>query len=303
MRRFFSTLLPALVLACGTGDDSPGGAGSAPGVDAGAAAADATERVDAASQIIDAAGVAHVLSTPPTRIISLVPSATETLVAIGATASIIARTDFDELTEVAGLPSIGAGLQPNLEAILAQGPDLVIYFHGSSDEATPRRLSEAGIRAFGVRPDRIEDVRRIILDMGRLTNRTGSAEALLAEMDSVMADVSAQVQGLPRVRTVFSMGGDPPWVAGPGSYVSELITAAGGENVFSDIAGLYSPASLEEFLVRDIDVVLMGPEGEMADRISALPVRRLPGFVSLPGPRLHLAARAIAEALHPEVFR
>lgn len=295
MKCFPTWLLPLCVLACADAGDSPG-------TEAGAESAGDTSEIPT-GVITDAAGVAHIPSAPPTRIISLVPSATESLVAIGATDLLIARTDFDELTEVAQLPSIGAGLQPNLEAILAQGPDLVIYFFGSSDEATPRRLSEAGIRAFGVRPDRIEDVRRIILDLGRLTNHTENAEALLSEMDSAMAEVSARIRGLPRVRTLFSLGGDPPWVAGPDSYVSELITAAGGENVFSDIGALYSPTSLEEFLVREIDVVLMGPDGEISDRIRSLPVQRLPAFVGLPGPRLHLAARAIAEALHPDVFR
>jgi cobalamin transport system substrate-binding protein len=253
--------------------------------------------------VIDAAGVAHQITAPPTRIISLVPSATETLIAIGATERILARTDFDDFAEVSALPSIGAGLQPNLEAILAQNPDLVIYFYGSSDEATPRRLSEAGIRAFGVRPDGVEDVRQIIRDLGNITGRTESADSLLTELDRTMEEVTVRIQGLPRVRTVFSLGGDPPLVAGPDSYVSELIALAGGENVFADIEGLYSPASLEEFLVREIDVVLMGPHDEASDRIGALPIRRLPASVEIPGPRLHLAARAIAEALHPEAFR
>lgn len=303
MKHFLATLLPLIALACGDSSGAPRSDSARPD-----AHPDSTVTSELISQptiepIIDAAGVAHVVSPHPTRIISLVPSATETLVAIGARELIIARTDFDEMDEVSGLPSIGAGLQPNLEAILALDPDLVIYFYGSSDEATPRRLSQAGIRAFGVRPDRIHDVRRIILDLGRLTGRTANADALLAGMDSVMAQVSERIRGLPTVRTVFSLGGDPPWVAGPDSYISELITAAGGENVFSDISGLYSPASLEEFLVREIDVILMGPHGEMSGRVGALPIRRLPAFIEVPGPRLHLAARAIAQALHPDAFR
>jgi cobalamin transport system substrate-binding protein len=297
MKRLLIALLPVLgvlSLACADTTQSTGRTESEP---------DPAGTTEAGVQIIDAAGVTHRITTTPTRIISLVPSVTETLVAIGATETILARTDFDELAELSQLPSIGAGLQPNLEAILAQGPDLVIYFYGSSDESTPRRLSESGIRAFGVRPDGVDDVRRIIKDLGTLTGRTTNAQALLAEWDRTMEEVSARIRGLPATSTVFSLGGDPPWVAGPDSYMSELITLAGGVNVFADVTGLYGPVSMEELLVRDIDVVLMGPHGEASERLGGIPVQRLPAFVEIPGPRLHLAARAIAEALHPDAFR
>jgi cobalamin transport system substrate-binding protein len=298
MNRLLLTLLPVVSLACTGGADRPDSTDPRqPSV------GEAEQPATGSDRIVDAAGVSHMFPAPPTRIISLIPSVTETLVAIGATELILARTDFDDLPEIAGLPSIGAGLQPNLEAILEQGPDLVVYFSGSSDEATPRRLGEAGIRTFAVRPDRMNDVRKSIRDLGQITNRSTEAAALLLEMDSTMAAVMQSVRGLPGVRTVFSLGGDPPWVAGPNSYVSELITAAGGVNVFSDIDALYGPASLEEFLIREIDVVLMGPEAEASDRIGSITVRRLPAYVALPGPRLHLAARAIAEALHPAAFK
>jgi len=253
--------------------------------------------------VVDAAGVEHSTLERPTRIISLVPSATETLVRIGASAELVARTDFDDLEAVRSLPSIGMGLQPNLEAILSHAPDLVVYFHGESDEATPRRLREAGIRAFGIRPDRIEDVREIVTDLGALTHREEQAAQLLAEMDDGLRDIADRVAGRPTVRTVFAMGGEPPWVAGPGSYVDELIRAAGGENVFADVEALYGPVSVEAFLVRDIEVVLAGPAAQFPETIEQLGIARLPDFIDLPGPRLHEAAEAVARALHPEAFR
>jgi len=255
------------------------------------------------STVVDAAGVEHATNQRPERIISLVPSTTETLVALGATDAIVARTDFDELEAVRELPSIGIGLQPNLEAILSHSPDLVIYFHGESDETTPRRLRDAGVRAFAVRPDRIEDVRENIADLGRLTHREEPAAQLLARIDAGLREVAERVAGRETVRTVFTMGGEPPWVAGPGSYVDQLIRAAGGENVFSDVEALYGPVGVEAFLVREIDIVLAEPGADLPEPVSQIGVARLPDFIDLPGPRLHEAARAIAEALHPEAFR
>ena len=245
----------------------------------------------------------HPTGERPERIISLVPSATETLVAIGAADAIVARTDYDELEAVRHLPSIGMGLQPNLEAILSHSPDLVIYFHGESDETTPRRLREAGVRAFAVRPDRVEDVRKIVTDLGSLTHREEAAARLLDRIDAGLREVGERVAGRETVRTVFIMGGEPPWVAGPGSYVDQLIRAAGGENVFADVEALYGPVSVEAFLVRDIDVVLAEPGSTLPEPIDEMEVQRLPDYIDLPGPRLHEAALAIARALHPEAFR
>jgi len=290
VNRILAGLLTVVSLAC---TDSPETLDQVP---------ESNQAAGEAGSVRDAAGVDHVPTTLPARIISLVPSATETLVAIGAIDLIVARTDYDELPELSGLPSIGAGLQPNLEAILAQAPDLVIYFYGASEETTPRRLRDAGIQTFGVRPDRIEDVRKTITDLGAITGHLKEATTLLSDLDASLAEVSARIAGLPRVQVVFTLGEDPPWVAGPGSYISELITVAGGDNVFADVGSLYGPASLEQFLVREIDIVLTTSEGELPEQISRLGVIRLPAFVEVPGPRLHLAASAIARALHPDVF-
>jgi iron complex transport system substrate-binding protein len=265
--------------------------------------ADGTRTSGTASVVTDAAGIEHPVSASPQRIVSLVPSATETLLALGQHARLVARTDYDVIDELAALPSVGGGLQPNLEAILAADPDLVIYFLGESDESTPRRLAEAGVGVFAVRPDGVDDVRAQIRALGALTGARPEADAMLAAMDGALAEIRDRIGDRAPVRTVFTLGGEAPWVAGPGTYVDELIRAAGGENVFSDLGELYAPVSAEEFLSREIDVVLVTPGTAMPERMLTGVLHEVPAFVQLPGPRLAEAAAAIARILHPEAFR
>jgi iron complex transport system substrate-binding protein len=113
-------------------------------------------------------------------------------------------------------------------------------------------------------------------------------------LDSVRAASSTG----PKLRVVYVLGGAPPWVAGPGTYLDELIRLAGGVNVFSDLGSLYAAVSPEEFIARDIDVVLLS-EGAAFDRDLAHGARILDvgSWVEVPGPAVTDAARTIARLL------
>lgn len=254
--------------------------------------------------LVDAAGVTHDVETAPVRIVSLVPSATAVLVALGASPHLAGRTDYDTIQAIASVPSVGGGLQPNLEAVVSLRPDLVIRFHGPSDPGTPDELNRLGIAHYAVRPDGIEDVRRIIHEMGALTGRAHQADSLVARMDAELADVQARVAALPPVRTVFLLGGSPPFVAGPGTFIHELIRIAGGVNVFADLNDLYAPVSPEQIVARGADVFLT-MHGSTLDPVlvGRTPVREVGAGVQLPGPNLGAAAREVAWALHPETLR
>jgi len=251
----------------------------------------------------DANGRELTFRTPPQRIISLIPSASEIMVALGAGSLLVGRTDFDTSPSVTHLPSVGGGLHPNLEAIVALEPDLVIRFAGESDPATPIRLDDLGIPHMALRPDGIRDIRGSILTLGTLAQRVEEAEALLEGIDTTLAEIRARVGGRPRVRVGYLLGGTPPWVAGPGSYIEELLELAGGTNVFSDLTGLYGPVNEEIFLVREIDL-LLAPEGvEVSFPERGIPLRRVSPSLEIPGPDLAQNAWALARILHPEAFR
>ena len=253
--------------------------------------------------IKDASGSSLVFQSPPTRIVSLVPSATRTLQALGAQRLLVGRTEYDTGSALAYLPSVGRGLEPSLETLVALKPDLVIRFAGESDPSTPSRLDDLGVRHLAIRLDRIADVRTLFGDLGALTGSEGRAEKLVAEMDSTLHEIQQRVKGRPLVRVAYILGGNPPLVAGPGTFIDELLTAAGGENVFSDLHALYGPVSPEEFLVREVDLFLAPEGGEIfLPSIRRALVRVSPGL-ELPGPDLAQAAWHLAGLLHPTVFR
>ena len=251
--------------------------------------------------VVDAAGRAHPAGVPPGRLLSLVPSATETLVALGAGDLLVGRTDHDTEPAVAGLPSVGGGLQPDLETLLSLRPDMVVRFAGPSDPGTPERLDAAGIPHFAVRPDGVADVRAMIEGLGALVARRDEAAALVARIDERLADVRDRVAGRAPVRVAYLLGGSPPWVAGPGTFIHELMETAGGVNVFGDLGDLYAPVSVEELLARDVDLFVVAAGAELDPRVrGGVPVREAPEGLETPGPDLGASAEAMARLLHPD---
>ena len=254
-------------------------------------------------QIQDASGRTVVFPEFPTRIVSLIPSASLTLEALGAGNLLVGRTDYDTTASLAHLPSVGAGLHPSLESLVFLEPDLVIRFAGATDSSTPARLDGMGIPHIGIRPDGIADVRMIIRMLGQVTGRDESADSILADLDEGLADIRRRIEGRPPVRVAYVLGGTPPWVVGAETYIGELLELAGGTNVFEDLGALYGPVSLEEFLVREIDLVLTPEGGEITLPTSELILRRVSPDLEIPGPHLARSARELAAILHPEAFR
>ncbi len=253
-------------------------------------------------EVVDDSGARHRFDTPPTRIVSLVPSATETLLALGMGEHLVGRTDYDRLLELAELPSVGGGLQPNLEVLVSLDPDLVVRFEGESDRVTADRLSDLGIPHFAIQPDGIADVQSSIRRLGAITGTRNAADSILAAIQQALDEVAARVESLPRRKVIYLMGGEPPWVAGPGTYIHELMAAGGADNVFGDLEGLYGPISLEQLITRDVDLILVS-EGGVPRQVSEVEHAPVPSWVEVPGPRLGEAARTIARLIHPDAFR
>lgn len=254
---------------------------------------------DAAITVVDATGTERHLQGPAERIVSLVPSATNTLRALGVEARLVGRTDFDGELWAKDLPSVGGGLQPNLEEIVALHPDLVVRFAGEQDARTPARLDDLGITHFAIRPDRLEDVYASITQLGALTGSEEAAAILVAGIRAELDALRSAVASRPRLRTVYVLGGTPPWVAGSGTYIDDVVSLSGGDNVFSDLGSLYGSVSPEQMRARDIDVVLVS---SAADFDSALApnarIVEIGGTLEIPGPGTAEAAWLLAELLH-----
>lgn len=254
---------------------------------------------DAGIALTDAEGRRILLPRPASRIVSLVPSAAQTLHALGAEELLVARTDHDTATWMLALPSVGGGLLPSLEAIVAAKPDLVIRFAGPQDTRTPSALDGLGIPHLAIRPDRIADVLETTRLLGAATGRAAAADSVARSIESGLDSVRAAFAGRAPVAVAYVLGGDPPWVAGPGTYIQELLETAGGRNAFEDLGSLYAAVSVEEFVARRIDVILTPDAGRLDPRVTAgSRVIELGDALELPGPGVAAAARRVASLLH-----
>ena len=281
-----------------------------------AACARAPERAPAAgAALVDDFGDTLALAAPPARIVSLNPTTTEILFALGAGPRVVGRSRWDLWPDSARLvPEAGDGIRPNVEAVLARRPDLVMLYASNDNRAAAERFRAAGVATWAIKVDSIAEFARAVEQVGRITGDTARArltrDTVLRALDSVRAATRGRT---PRA-VVWHVWDEPLIVIGGGSYMNELVEIAGGRNVFAD-AGEPSPqVSMEEILRRDPDAVLAGPDG--ARRLSNDPIwRTLPAvrerrilvvdtvLVGRPSVRLGEAARSLARLLHPDSAR
>jgi iron complex transport system substrate-binding protein len=233
--------------------------------------------------------------------VSLVPSFSGILLALDAGERIVGRTDFDTAAVLSQLPSVGNGLQPSVETIVSLRPDVVLAFGGASDPDTRRRLNELGIPVVGLAADGIEEVLEVVRSLGVLVHREAVADSLIRETRRELEEVRTRTASRPRVRAILLIGGTPPWVAGPGSYMDQLLDIAGGENVFGDLDSAFGPVSPELLATRPFDLVLAGPRTELPPGLAGAPRGELPPGIEIPGPGMAESARALAGILHPDL--
>ncbi|HEX6036963.1 helical backbone metal receptor, partial [Longimicrobium sp.] len=227
------------------------------------------------------------------------------------------RTDFDTDSALASLPSVGGGLDPSLETLASLRPDLVISFETQGDAALRTRLRELGIPVYGLAAQDTADVFRALANLGTLAGRRTQADSVAASVRAELDAVRRSVAGRPAPSVVYVAWVDPPMVAGPSTFLSELVRVAGGRPAFEDMKQEWPQVSVEEIVSRRPQVVVI-PSGAGAE-FSADALRTTPGWreltarpgtrvaevpvavVNRPGPRLGEAARALRDALHPEL--
>ena len=182
-------------------------------------------------ETMDDFGNTIIFENPPERIISLAPSNTEILFAIGAGDKVVGVTTYDDYPEeFLDIEKIGDFNGINLERIIELEPDLVInYGDGVTEEN--ERLIEAGIQIAGFEPESIEEITDTILRIGEITGHKQEALDLVDEMTSKEAELLARIEGLESKTVFYEIWHEPLMAAGPGSFIDELIAIAGGENV------------------------------------------------------------------------
>jgi len=252
------------------------------------------------------------------RIVSLAPSVTETLFAIGAGAQVVGVSQYCDYPPAARkLPRVGTFLTPNIEAIAALRPTLVIGPLTSADLREMRALRAMGITTVAVgSDDSIAQIEHSIWQIGNQTGRSGAARRLLAEIRLRMRSTQERLNGRP-VRSVLMVVGHQPMVAvGRGTYLDELLALARGANIADASAQAWPRLSLEYVIASRPDVILdgqMGTDPSTPDsfwlKYSSIPAvknHRVYGYPEdptlHPGPRIGSTLEILARLIHPEAF-
>ncbi len=192
----------------------------------------------------------------PARIISLSPTNTEILFAIGAGNRVVGVTEYCNYPEEAKeKPVIGGVSTVSIEKVVALDPDLVLGDELNGKE-TFGRLEELNITVVGLNPVNISEIMDDIMLVGRITGEETNATALIANMTQRMEEIKNKTRDVKRPTVAQVTWHDPIWVAGGGTVQNELIKIAGGENAFSDIKD-WDTVSLEEFIDRNPDVIIV----------------------------------------------
>jgi iron complex transport system substrate-binding protein len=254
------------------------------------------------------------LPHPPRRILSLVPSATETIIALGAGDRLVGRTRYDRDTLLAGLPVVGGGLDPNLETIVGLAPELVVTWSSDKRAETRHRLDAAGIPTLNLSLQDTTDAFRAITLLGDALDIPAHATRLLRQLRDSMSDTRRLAAAEERRRVFYVVYNDPPMTMGPATFIAQMLDLAGGENVFADAAMNWPTVSLEQIVRRDPDLVVL-PVGEMPARTLDR-LRTEPGWrdlravkrgcvvhveadvVNRPGPNIARAAEQLRTAIH-----
>jgi iron complex transport system substrate-binding protein len=258
--------------------------------------------------LVDDAGDTAVVTAPARRIASLIPATTELLFAIGAGGAVVGRTTWcDYPARALKVQSLGDGISPNLEAILATRPDLVLLYNSTRNADAATRLRAARIPALRLNTDGLADVGRVARLLGRATGHERGADSVATAFDTALAAASLR-PGPVAPKVLLLVWEQPPMTIGLGSFLSELVERAGGDNVFGDIASSSAPVSIEAVSARDPDLILTAAAGpaSIADRpewqvVRAVRERRFLHIKGTeydrPGPRSPGAIRALAARL------
>lgn len=264
------------------------------------------------------------LAAPAKRIVSLAPSNTEILFALGLGAQVVGVDDFSDYpSEAKKLPSVGGSMgKYNLEAITALKPDLVLAAEINTPEQV-KAIQDLGLIVFYLsNPQTLEGMLTSLQIVARLGGVEGKAnelaQSLQARIDAVKSKISAATQKPTVYYELDATDPGKPYTAGPGTFVDNLISLAGGQNIAADMTSPWGQISSEQIIARNPDIILLG---DAAYGVTPESVGQRPGFsainavknaqvltfddnlVSRPTARLVDGLETLAKLIHPDLFK
>jgi iron complex transport system substrate-binding protein len=254
----------------------------------------------------------------PQRIVSLAPSLTETLFALGAGNRVIGVTEFcDYPAEVKTKTKVGGMINPNIERLVALRPDLTLLTKEGNRRETLEALERLGIPVYVVETARLESISRTLRDLGRVIGEAAAGEALAGDLDRRIAAVRAAVRGQAPRRALFLVWLQPLVTVGHETFLDDLMESAGALSVSRSQSQPWPKMSVEEILRQDPEYILVPQSNDFSPTREDL--SRVPGWRELsavrndhilylneaiqrPGPRIGEMLESLARLLHPEAF-
>jgi iron complex transport system substrate-binding protein len=274
-----------------------------------------TQGTDAFSvTVTDDSGREVTIESEPQRIVSLAPANTEIVAAVGLLDRLVGVSSADDYPpEVSGIAVVGDFSGPNLEAVAAAKPELVLATGGIQADVVGQ-LEDLGAAVVVVDPADLESLFASIEMVGAVTGSRNAATDVVSSMRDELDEIAGVVANATPVPVFLEIAQDPLFTAGPGTLLHDLITTAGGANVVTEEG--YVAYSVEQLVAED-PVVYLATRGSMSNPedlqsrtgysgITAVRTGRVyvldDNLVSRPGPRVVDGVRQIAEALHPDLF-
>jgi len=263
--------------------------------------------------VFDDLGRLVAINGTPQRIVSLAPSNTEILFALGLGEKMVGVTDWcDYPPEALEKEKVGGYDTPDIEKIVALNPDLILVAYGTSMDVI-NTLVGLGLTVFGIKTTDLDDLLNDIKTIGEITDKELEAYALTSEMENRIQAVTNQTEELEERPSVFYIvWHDPLWTAGSETFIHELIEKAGGVNICQNLTG-YTTISIEEVVACNPEVIitsewsfewaqnetlLEGTDARQYDRV----YQGDDDLVQRPGPRLVEGLEWFAYFIHPEIF-
>ncbi len=271
--------------------------------------------------IKDALGFVVILSRPPQRIVSMAPSITEILFAVGAGDEVVGVTEYcDYPNDAQSRTKVGGFANPSLEKIVSLKSSLVLAARHNPMTVIDG-LRQLQVPVFALNPSSLDEVLDAIGIVGRLTGHTLESDSLISDLGGRVRKIEAVVRDRSeKPRVLWGKIDAPTYTAGPGSFIGNLIDIAGGDNVASDAGVAWPLFGLEAIVAKNPDVIITSTgspekipeiiqkmsETEGWREVTAIK-RKAVIFVDLnligrPGPRIVDGLEAIARAIHPELF-
>jgi len=259
-----------------------------------------------------------ILTHMPRRIVSLAPSITETLFAIGLGERVAGVTQYcDYPPEAQTRPKVGY-IHPSLESVVALQPDLVLAPREFLRGEVLGKLEQLKIPTYIMDAGMIDDVLSHIRTLGRMLGASDAADELAGRMQQHLDEIKARTATLPRPRVLYVLNSDPLITVGPGSFIHQAIELAGGSNIAASARMAYPRLSMEAVLKEDPELIVFprsalerGLDGERQrwQRWATLSAvkqgqfHRLPNeLLNRPGPRVVQGVETLARILHPDTF-